>query len=293
MTEGQQLGLIGGDSIARYSVAHLVWREIINAANVNAQFDYHPVIGAKQLSEKLELVRSGEIAGTNVALPWKKIAAAQSDICTEVVAATGYANTIFGRDGMLYADNTDGRGFLKGLNAMLIGKAMIYGAGGAGTVLAYELIMAGVQVTIADTEEVALYEVKQLTKGWDAYARIKIEHVLDVVPSDFDLVVNATPLGRGLPSGNIAQYNTKYSPMSDKFAQQVRGVATFAEMNYYPAVSKFIAQANAAHQRTIPGLVMLLNQAVLSYEDYSGTLLDNNQIGSIKLRLQKVLFDSQ
>ncbi len=290
MTEKQYVGLIGGESIARYSVAHLVWREIIDAAKANARFEYHPVTSVEELNEKLELVRAGEIAGTNVALPWKEVAAAQCDFRTEAVAATGYANTIYGKSGKLYADNTDGRGFLKGLDAKAVNHALILGAGGAGTVLAYELIIAGAKVVVADSEVAVLDKVEQLAKGWGCHERLKFLHVLDVIPSDFDLIVNGTPLGRGLLSEKKADPNTELSPISDEFVQRVPGVATFAEMNYYPAQTKFLAQAAAINQPTVPGLAMLLNQAVLSYQDYSGILLDKGQIGSIRRRLEKELF---
>jgi shikimate dehydrogenase len=291
MVKEQKLGLIGGESIAKYSVAHLVWREIIAVAKAKAKFEYYPIPTADLLHEKLEQVRSGEIVGVNVALPWKDLAAAQCDIKSPVVAATSYANTIYGKNGKLYADNTDGRGFLRGLDHQAIRQALIFGAGGAGTVLAYELTIVGAKVTLVDIEPDALDKARSIIDSWPEKNSLEILPSSEVGAGYYDLIVNATPLGRGLPPQKSPDPNMQLSPIPEKLLKEIAGTATFAEMNYFPAQTKFLAQGHAMRRPIVPGLAMLLGQAVLSYQDYSGILLNQTQSDNIMQQLEKELFD--
>ncbi len=287
-----QLGLIGGESIAKYSVAHMVWQEIIHASHSGTRFNYYPTVSGDGLVNRLSQVRSGEILGVNVALPWKEAAAAHCEEQSEVVAATGYVNTVYSRDGWLHADNTDGRGFLRGLGDSPNQHALIFGAGGAGTVLAYELIIRGSKVVVADIEGRALSKLEHLAQNWAGNERLQLLNTRDLVPKDFDLIVNATPLGRGLPFASVADPNMSKSPMPDDFAKKVPEAATFAEMNYYPPKTKFLNQVALAKHPIVLGLAMLLHQALLSYQDYTGDLLGDDQVGIIIQRLETELIDN-
>src|SRR5512138_3124138 len=60
----------------------------------------------------IRLVRSANFLGGNVTIPYKQRAAEVADVRSEAVSVCGAANVLTVRDGQLFADNTDGDGFL-------------------------------------------------------------------------------------------------------------------------------------------------------------------------------------
>lgn len=89
--------------------------------------------------------------GANVTIPHKHLALTHADHVSDRAALIGAANTLsFSEDGKIYADNTDGYGFIENIkdhqpnwNAAS-GPALVLGAGGASRAVLSALIEAGV-----------------------------------------------------------------------------------------------------------------------------------------------------
>lgn len=99
------------------------------------------------LPDFFRVVRAGNFAGGNVTIPFKEEAAALADERSEAVAACGAANVIRVRRGRLFADNTDGLGFLDAVRdagwRRRFRRVVILGAGGSARGIAYELCRRG------------------------------------------------------------------------------------------------------------------------------------------------------
>jgi shikimate dehydrogenase len=64
-------------------------------------------VDAAGMRTALDEIRTGRLAGANVTMPHKALAAALADRSTEVVTRTGAANTLRGERGVVAAENTD------------------------------------------------------------------------------------------------------------------------------------------------------------------------------------------
>ena len=76
---------------------------------------------------------------------------------------------------------------------------------------------------------------------------------------DYDLVVNTTPLGSGT-----------YIDESPVTAEQLNGVRCAYDLIYNPADTRFLGEAREAGCDTIGGLEMLVAQAKIQFELWTG-----------------------
>jgi shikimate dehydrogenase len=165
------------------------------------------------------------------------------------------------RDGdRLVGDNTDGRGFVDALRTVLDpggARVVVIGAGGAARAIVAELALAGAgAITIANrslarAEEIAAAigtrcSAVELTDGW-------------AVPTDADVVVQATTVGMGDADARLPiRWG---SPDGDAVA---------ADVVFDPARTAFLEDAARAGYRTIDGLGMLVEQAVIGFRWWTG-----------------------
>ena len=199
-------------------------------------------------------VRTLGLAGLNVTMPHKADAAAACDDLTPDAAALGAVNTVAHADRALVGHSTDGDGFLRALadeGASVEGRhALVIGAGGAGRAIAHALGRADAAVTVAARRPEAAAEAAALAPDGVATG-------LDDVPVEqFDVIVNATPLGmRGEP----APFDT---------TRLHEGQFVFDTV--YPADTPLLVDARARGLRAAGGLGMLVHQGALSFALWTG-----------------------
>jgi shikimate dehydrogenase len=140
------------------------------------------------------LMRS--VAGGNVTLPHKLVAAAALDRPSDAVRATGACNVFWWEQGRgLCGDNTDVAAFRAAAGAVLGSdlsgcSVLLLGAGGAARAVAYACLQDG-------AERVAIFnrtseKARSLIDELGAPAALS---EVDRAAGDYDLVVNATSLG--------------------------------------------------------------------------------------------------
>lgn len=141
--------------------------------------------------------RMPNVDGIIVTVPHKFDAAR---LCTHVSArarSIGAANVVRrGDDGRWEADMCDGEGYVAGLR--ITGcepkgkRALLVGAGGAGSAIAHALVDAGVAALALHEADVSRRDA--LAAKLRAYGPVA-PSVGSTDPSGFDLVINATPMG--------------------------------------------------------------------------------------------------
>lgn len=149
----------------------------------------------------LEVVESGVLEGTgmpirglSVTSPFKEAALAVAGAESPRAGLIGAANTLVWNQGVWEAEATDPDGVVLPLNRRGIDVegmvAAVVGAGGAGRSAAAGLANAGARVTVFNRDP---------ERGRSAADRLQLPFVplSDLDPSQFDLLVNATSLGRG------------------------------------------------------------------------------------------------
>lgn len=183
----------------------------------------------------------------NVTAPYKETAAERCDALSPAAERIGAANTVIREDARWVGHTTDGYGFVRGVLATsepLKGRAVaILGTGGAGRSVARSAAEAGADVTLVSRFP------SRAPRGCEDLPRIDWE---ELAAKRFDVVVNATPIGRGQAAG----------PPPVPYARCCQG-ALAVDLNYVPPVTAFLRAARAGGARTLNGLATLVHQACL------------------------------
>ncbi|MGZ8941133.1 MAG: shikimate dehydrogenase, partial [Limisphaerales bacterium] len=261
-----KLGLIG------YPLGHSLSPTIHTAALTSCGLDgsyslfpIHPdnLHGLKDL---LARMRKGEINGLNVTIPHKQNVIDLLDELTPTAEAVGAINTIYKRDSKLIGDNTDVYGFQTDLKRFLTMEtwgdgdinALVLGAGGSARAIIYALVNEGWNVTLAARR---LEQAKQLAAFFTQYKLSVTNYPLSNIDlSNITLIVNATPVGM--------TPNTGQSPWQKNLPFPPR-VAIY-DLVYNPRETQLVRDACAQGLHATTGLGMLIEQAALAFEIWTG-----------------------
>jgi len=258
------LGLIG------YPLSHSLSPKIHAAALQSCQlegeyslFPLHP--NDKQgLKDLLDRVRSVELHGLNVTIPHKQNVTPFLDELTHIAHAIGAVNTIYLRNDKLIGDNTDAPGFLADLKLLIDSavfnfqpSALVLGAGGSARAVVYALLNSGWNVILAARR---VEQANELARQFEEVNIIEFE-LQTFQRLNLQLIVNTTPLGM---TPNIDQ-----SPWPKKFPFPTNAV--IYDLVYNPRETKLVKDARSQGLSATPGLGMLIEQAALAFESWTGT----------------------
>ena len=229
------------------------------------QGHYIPIdVSLDNLETVLKTMPKMGFVGANVTVPYKEAVIKLADIVTDRAALIGAANTlIFGEDGKLHADNTDGYGFIENLkqNApdwdAAAGPAAIFGAGGAARAVVASLLDAGVpEILITNRTKIRAeslrseFGTKLIVIDW-----VQAGNILE----DAATVVNTTSLGMvGKPKLRVPLDGLQKGTL-------------VTDLVYAPLKTELLAEAEDMGCVTVDGLGMLLHQAVPAFERWFGT----------------------
>ena len=242
----------------------------------NPYFERHEIdavvvpMGCKseEYAQFLKLVfRLSNIHGALITMPHKVTTVALLDEASTTVKVAGSCNAVrLGPDGKLVGDMFDGEGFVRGVlrkGCRLAGaRALVVGSGGVGSAIAASLAAAGVA-------ELGIFDPNAATMDGLAERLSRHYPALKVAvgtndPADWDLVVNATPLG--MKAGDPMPMDmSRLSP------------ATFVgEVVMKSEITPFLAAAQARGCKTQVGVDMLFEQipAYLEFFEFRTTTPD-------------------
>ena len=263
-----KLGLIG------YPVSHSLSPKIQNAAlkasGLDGEYSLYPIApdDMSALKALLDRVRSGEMTGFNVTIPHKQNVIPFMDELTPTAQAIGAVNVIYLRGDKLIGDNTDAPGFLADLKKSLTTETrrhgelnvLVLGAGGSARAVVYALVNDGWKVTLAARR---IEQALQLASQFEYTNAIELNFKTFQL-SNFQLIVNTTPLGM---TPNIDQ-----SPLP---ATVVLAPHTkIYDLVYNPRETKLVRDARAQGLSATTGLGMLIEQAALGFELWTGATAD-------------------
>jgi shikimate dehydrogenase len=198
-------------------------------------------------------------AGANVTMPHKTDAARLVRDLSEDAERLRAVNTLVVGPAGLAGHNTDAPGFDRFLRRDAGFEpegtsALILGAGGAARACALALARGGVgELTVAARDPDRAGPLRSMLEGFASEVRMVLfEEAREV---DADLVVNATPLGA---TGETLPH-PPFGP----------GVLVI-DLLYRPTLTPLQAAAKAAGASAFGGLGMLLHQAALSFELWTG-----------------------
>lgn len=207
-------------------------------------------------------------AGFNATIPHKEALVPLMDAVDEFGTRAGAVNTVCIQNGKYYGFNTDCGGVLRALGDMNVqpcGKrVLLLGAGGAARGVAVALTSAGAEVVVCNrsqerAEELCALDPKRMTVGsWESDELCKLARGCQVV-------VNCTSLGM---IGIGADFENL------DFISALPAGAAVLDAVYAPAETSLLRAARAAGHPAENGMGMLLHQAILALEHFTGQSLD-------------------
>jgi len=251
-------GVVGAP--VTHSLSPLIHNAWLGAAGLNGVYVPFtpPVVTFEAFAFGL---RGGAVRGLNVTVPFKETALAIADRASGRALAAGAANLLlFGSDGRIEADNTDGEGVFYALASqapawtVAAGPVVILGAGGAARGAASALAAAGVTELRIVNRTRGRAEALAAAIGPAARA-------VDPGLAAFEeaaLIINATTLGLGGGAGPAAVLGA------------AAGGAVVLDMVYRPLRTEFLQRAAKAGLTCVDGLAMLIGQAIPSFEAFFG-----------------------
>ncbi len=261
------LGLIGFP--LGHSLSPKIHAAALKACGLQGDYSLFPIHpeDTQSLKDLLVRVRSGELHGLNVTIPHKQNVIPLLDELTPLASMTRAVNTIYLRKNKLIGDNTDAPGFLLDLKKFIgdrkseIDKSvLVLGSGGSSRAVVYALLNDGWNVTIAARR---IEHAKLFTRFFTHYPLSLIEYssvTQNLSSSSFSILVNTTPLGM-LP--NIDQ-----SPLPEDTI--LPPDIMIYDLIYNPRETKLVRNARAQGLSATTGLGMLVEQAALAFELWTG-----------------------
>jgi shikimate dehydrogenase len=209
-----------------------------------------------QAAAALDAMRVLGLGGLSVTMPHKEAVASLVDELDPVAAALRSVNTVVPiGDGRLKGYSTDGAGFVASMAAEGLdveGKRIcVIGAGAAARAIIDALARAGAtRIAVVNRTADRAQQAADVAPGIATVAGP------DAV-GDCDIVVNATSIGMG----------TDEMPFDTKLLNQHQIVA---DIVYHPRCTALLAAARDRGSRTVEGLGMLVHQAVLQQQLWTG-----------------------
>ena len=230
-------------------------------------YEAYPIDPKADFRAALEAMAGDGFIGANVTVPHKEAAFAAMDAVSASAQKLGAVNTVSFQGGRLLGANTDGEGFIAGLDAAAIsaqenwraGPALVLGAGGAARAIVAALGDAG----LGDIR--LLNRTRQNAEALSSLAdhvQIGDWHEPVTMAEGCRLLVNTTSLGMaGQPPLDLPQ----------AVLAALTPQALVCDIVYAPLETPLLRAARAAGHIGVDGLGMLLQQAALAFEIWHGT----------------------
>ncbi len=260
VTGATRLAAVIGKPV-RHSLSPVIHNAAFGACGIDGVYVALPVEPGQSLLA-IQAMRAFDWFGMSVTMPHKHEVLEHCDIVTPIADRLGSVNCVFrDADGAIVGDNTDGEGFVAGLQSDLDVDprglcCAVVGAGGAAKAVVSALAEAGAaQVLIINRNPDRAAAAASLGGGRGVVA----------VPEQLveaDVVVNATPLGMA---------STDHASAVPFDVAALRPDAVVSDLIYHPAETPLLALVRSRGLRAQNGLPMLVHQAVGQFERWTAT----------------------
>ncbi|MGI8555640.1 MAG: shikimate dehydrogenase [Pyrinomonadaceae bacterium] len=254
-------GILGGNT--SYSLSPLMQNAAFKQQKLNAVFLPLQVKNLGEFMRRMVREESHEIdlnfRGFAVTIPHKQTIIEHLDYLDEAARKIGAVNTVKIADGKLHGFNTDAHGFIEPLRNFygdLRGaKVAVFGAGGAARACLYALKKENAEVTVFARD---VKKAKNLAAEFQVELR-ELETTNDEL-RDFEIVVNATPLGTKGAAENASIVSS----------EQIKQIKLVYDLVYNPFQTRLLAEAAQANVPQIGGTAMLVAQGAQQFEIWTG-----------------------
>ena len=239
---------------AGFQALHLNWRYLT--------IEVHP----QDLGAAMQGMRAFNMKGINLTIPHKVEVLKYLDEVKPDAALMGAVNTVVCVGDKLIGENTDGKGFMQSLTqdskVNPKGKrVLVLGSGGAARSITVELALAGAQrITIVNrSSERGKVLTELLNSKTPAKANFIEWQGTYSIPSDTDILVNATSIGL-FP-------NIHEKP--DIHYDSINSEMVVCDVIHTP-MTPFLKEAQDRNAKIVDGLGMLVYQGAIGFKLWTG-----------------------
>ncbi|MBT2636464.1 shikimate dehydrogenase [Bacillus sp. ISL-39] len=229
------------------------------------------------LEDAVKGLKALGVSGFNVTIPHKTAIMTHLDKVDPLARAIGAVNTVKNENGFLVGYNTDGPGFVKGLEYMAADldsrSALIIGAGGASRAIYFSMAQAGF-------ERIDLYN-RTAEKAEELAASCPFKVDTNVLGreeakkslADYQLIVQTTSIGM-VP-------DTESLPLSP---ENITLNTIVSDIIYNPMQTEFLKEASKRGAEVQNGVGMFVFQGALAFEKWTGIFPDVDRMEMNVLR---------
>ena len=270
--ESRRFVLIGHP--VAHSLSPVIHRAAYRDLDLPHEYDVVDCPDEAAVVKVVEALRSGEIAGANVTIPWKRLALKLADMVSPSVQRVGVANVLArGADGAIVAHNTDVPALAEEFQRLsgAVRRVLVIGNGGSAPAVVAAAQDAGADrvaltarkfvTTVPEAEwpHAADFVARGVSLlAWpesDARAKSRLREVI----ARIDLIVNCT--SAGMTGADDGQKLADIVPW-----EHIPQSALAYDLIYNPAETPFLQRARSCGLGAENGLGMLVAQAALAIE---------------------------
>jgi shikimate dehydrogenase len=259
----QELTAAFGDPIAENPT-----QVMIEAAYRHHKLDWRYLtveVKREGLADAVRGARAMGFRGFNCTIPHKVSVIQHLDGLGESASAMGAVNCVVRRGDKLIGENTDGKGFVQSLRPLTDPagkKVVIFGSGGAARAICVEMALAGAQkFVIVNRSDARGQELLTLLRDrMNISAKLELWRGDYEIPSDTDVVINATSIGL-------------YPDVDARLALNISTLKpnmVVADVIPNPPRTRLVRDAESRGCKVIDGLGMLVNQGVIGVKYWTG-----------------------
>jgi shikimate dehydrogenase len=222
-------------------------------------------VGPNDLEAAVKGAKVMGFQGFNCTIPHKVNVIKYLDGLGESASLMGAVNCVVRRDGQWIGENTDGKGFVFSLRKLTDPKnkkIVIFGAGGAARAISVEVALAGARhITIVNRSAERGEELTTLLQDkLPCYADFSNWNTTFSIPSDTDIVINATSIGL-FPD---------IDARLDFDIESLKSNMVVADVIPNPPATNLVRDAKTKGCKVIDGLAMLVSQGVIGVKHWTG-----------------------
>ena len=259
-----------------HSMSPVMHNDLFSLYNIDAE--YLPfLVQEDELRDAVNGLRALGAGGFNVTVPHKSSIIPFLDEVDELAASIGAVNTVVNKDGKLIGYNTDGLGFLKGLDAYLTNiegqKILVIGAGGAARAIYFTLAKEKpMQIDIANrTLEKAVQLIEECPYSISSKALTLKDASSEL--GEYDLIIQTTMIGM--------EPNITEQPITLDY---LRENSVVCEIIYNPLETRILREAKSIGARVQNGIDMFVYQGALAFDKWTGIFPDIQRMKENVLR---------
>lgn len=251
-----------------HSMSPWIHQQFISQHQLNASYHLKE-IKPDQFAQTIAALKQSGIDGFNVTIPYKEKIIDYLDDMDETAKRIGAVNTVVCKNGKWSGYNTDGAGYLASLKQHFPDalhsdtRILIIGAGGASRGIVFALLNEPFQsLTVTNRTEA---RAQTLVEQLESDRLITVQSITEAEHNlkKFDLIINTTSVGM--------------DPQSDELPldlAQLQPQAIVSDIVYKPLKTKFLTEAESIGGQIHYGHEMLINQAKLSFQLWTGKITD-------------------